>query len=65
MATDQRGADPRQAFGIKCHQREQQGLGGAPRAVEGASGRPVGRWKVKVPRKQPAANIWKVNSGNH
>ena len=45
----------------------QQGLGGALGAVEGGcgvSGQPGGRWKVRVPQRQPAANPGKVNSGN-
>ena len=66
-----KGAPNRQEFGAKCHQGAQQGLGDALRAIEGASGRlggrwkvEGGRWKVRVPRKQPAANSGKVNSGN-
>jgi len=45
----------------------QQGLEGALRAVEGrcgVSGQQGVRWKVRAPLKKPAANPWKVNSGN-
>jgi hypothetical protein len=62
VPTDQGGADPGRR--LSSATRALWGLEGALRAVEGASGRPGGRWKVKVPRKQPAANSGKVNSGN-